>query len=287
MSQISLIFFFLAISLLLSILTSKGVSLLRSPLLLGYIIAGAVIGIVLDLVIPASGTLHFKPGDYELVNVLTLALIGFGIGTELEYKELKKVGKMVIWITLFEAILTFLLVSLIISLLLHFALGWDTNIAIALGLLFGSFASATAPAGTVDVIRQYKASGSLVTTLYAVLGLDDILALFIFTITLPIAIMILGASSDLTVGSALVGSLIEILLSVSIGSLIGLALAYFGKKVHEKFMVNYLALGSILLMCGLAERFHLSPILINMIAGIVAVNRNKLIALKINQALTK
>lgn len=287
MSQISLIFFFLAISLLLSILTSKGVSLLRSPLLLGYIIAGAVIGIVLDLVIPASGTLHFRPDDYELVSVLTLALIGFGIGTELEYKELKKVGKMVIWITLFEAILTFLFVSLVISLLLHFALGWDTNVAIALGLLFGSFASATAPAGTVDVIRQYKASGSLVTTLYAVLGLDDILALFIFTITLPIAIMILGASSDLTVGSALVGSLIEILLSISIGSLIGLALAYFGKKVHEKFMVNYLALGSVLLMCGLAERFHLSPILINMFAGIVAVNRNKLIALKINQALTE
>ncbi|MFA7057699.1 MAG: cation:proton antiporter [Candidatus Cloacimonadales bacterium] len=287
MSQISLIFFFLAVSLLLSILTSRGVSLLKSPLLLGYIIAGAVIGIVIDLVIPASSPGQFRVDDFEIINIVTLALIGFGIGTELEYKELKKVGKMVLWITIFEASLTFIFVSTVVSLLLHFAMGWDTNVAISLGLLFGSFASATAPAGTVDVIKQYKASGSLVTTLYAVLGLDDIFALLIFTITLPISIMILSASSTLTISSALMSSIWEILISISIGSLIGYGLAYFGKKVHEKFMVNYLALGSVFLMCGLAEKFHLSPILINMFAGIVAVNKSKLIAFKINHALTE
>ena len=221
MSQISLIFFFLAVSLLLSILTSRGVSLLKSPLLLGYIIAGAVIGIVIDLVIPASSPGQFRVDDFEIINIVTLALIGFGIGTELEYKELKKVGKMVLWITIFEASLTFIFVSTVVSLLLHFAMGWDTNVAISLGLLFGSFASATAPAGTVDVIKQYKASGSLVTTLYAVLGLDDIFALLIFTMTLPISIMILSASSTLTISSALMSSIWEILISISIGSLIG------------------------------------------------------------------
>lgn len=283
MSEVSLIFFFLAVSLLLSILTSRGVSLLKAPLLLGYIITGAIVGIVLDLSIPVSNPWQFRVDDYEIINIITLSLIGFGIGTELEYKALKKVGKTVFWITLFEATLTFIVVSFVISFLLHFSMGW--KVSLPLGLLFGSFASATAPAGTVDVIKQYRASGDLVTTLYAVLGLDDIFALLIFTITLPIAIMLLG-SSELSIGVALIHSLIEVLLSVSIGSAIGFGLAYFGKKVHEKFMVTYLALGSILLMCAIAEQLNLSPILINMFAGIVVVNRSKLIARKLNMALT-
>jgi Kef-type K+ transport system membrane component KefB len=284
MSEIALIFFFLAVSLLLSILTSRGVSLLKAPLLLGYIITGAIVGIVLDLSIPVSNPWQFRVDDYEIVNIITLSLIGFGIGTELEYKELKKVGKTVFWITLFEATLTFIVVSLVISFLLHFSMGW--KISIPLGLLFGSFASATAPAGTVDVIKQYRASGNLVTTLYAVLGLDDIFALLIFTITLPIAIMLLG-SNELSIGQALIHSVIEVILSIGIGSAIGYGLAYFGKKVHEKFMLTYLALGSILLMCAIAEQMNLSPILINMFAGIVVVNRSKLIARKLNMALTE
>ena len=284
MSEIALIFFFLAVSLLLSILTSRGVSLLKAPLLLGYIITGAIVGIILDISIPVSNPWQFRVDDYEIVNIITLSLIGFGIGTELEYKELKKVGKTVFWITLFEATLTFIVVSLVISFLLHFSMGW--KIAIPLGLLFGSFASATAPAGTVDVIKQYKASGSLVTTLYAVLGLDDIFALLIFTITLPVSIMLLG-SDQLSIGGALFDSLIEVLLSIGIGSAVGYGLAYFGRRVHEKFMVTYLALGSILLMCAMAEQLNLSPILINMFAGIIVVNRNKLIARKLNMALTE
>ncbi len=284
MSEIALIFFFLAVSLLLSILTSRGVSLLKAPLLLGYIITGAIVGIILDLSIPVSNPWQFRVDDYEIINIITLSLIGFGIGTELEYKELKKVGKTVFWITIFEATLTFFVVSLVISFLLHFSMGW--KISIPLGLLFGSFASATAPAGTVDVIKQYRASGNLVTTLYAVLGLDDIFALLIFTITLPIAIMLLG-SNELSIGQALIHSFIEVLLSIGIGSAIGYGLAYFGKKVHEKFMLTYLALGSILLMCALAEQLNLSPILINMFAGIIVVNRSKLIARKLNMALTE
>lgn len=283
MSEISLVFFFLAISLLLSILTSRGVSLLKAPLLLGYILTGAIVGIVLDLSIPVSNPWQFRVDDYEIVNIITLSLIGFGIGTELEYKELKKVGKTVFWITLFEATLTFIVVSTLISFLLHFSMGW--KIALPLGLLFGSFASATAPAGTVDVIKQYRASGSLVTTLYAVLGLDDIFALLIFTITLPISIMLLG-SNELSVGVALFHSLIEVILSIAIGSAVGYGLAYFGKKVHEKFMLTYLSLGSILLMCAIAEQLNLSPILVNMFAGIVVVNKSKLIARKLNMALT-
>ncbi len=283
MSEIALIFFFLSTALLLSILTSRGVSLLKAPLLLGYILTGAVVGLVLDISIPIDNPWAFKVEDYEIINIITLSLIGFGIGTELEYNTLKRVGKTVLWITIFEASLTFIIVGCVISFLLHYSLGW--GVAIPLGILFGSFASATAPAGTVDVINQYKAKGDLVKTLYAVLGLDDIFALLIFTFALPVAIMLLG-SNELSIGQALLHSLIEIVLSITIGSFVGYLLSVFGRKVHEKFMIIYLSLGSILLMCAVAEQFDLSPILINMFAGIVLVNRSKLIARKLNQALT-
>ncbi|OQY37929.1 MAG: hypothetical protein B6226_04400 [Candidatus Cloacimonetes bacterium 4572_65] len=284
MSEVAVIFFFLSVSLLLSILTSRGVSILKAPLLLGYIITGAIVGLLLDVSIPISNPWEFRVDDYEIINIITLSLIGFGIGTELEYKALKKVGKMVIWITLFEATLTFVVVCAVISFLLHFSLGW--GISVPLGILFGSFASATAPAGTVDVINQYKAKGELVQTLYAVLGLDDIFALLIFTFSLPVAIMLLG-SHELTISQALLHALIEIVASVAIGSGIGFLLSYFGKRLHEKFMIIYLSLGSILLMCAVAEQFNLSPILINMFAGIVVVNKNTFVARKLNMALTE
>lgn len=280
----SVIFIFLAISLLLSLATARGVSLVKVPLLLGYIVTGAIIGLIMKYMVPADSCWQIDIVDYDIVNTFTLSLIGFGIGTELEYRSLRKIGKTVLWITFCEATLTYIIVGLMMTFVLHFSLGW--RLAVPIGLLFGSFASATAPAGTVDVIKEYKAKGTMVTTLFAVLGLDDIFALLIYTITLPIAITMLG-SNELSLSTALLNSGTEIILSILFGGSIGVILSFLGKKFYRKFMILYLALGNVLLMCGIAEIFNLSPILINMIAGIVLVNRDKSIAIKLNNTLTE
>jgi Kef-type K+ transport system membrane component KefB len=274
------IFLFLAVTLLLSALTARGVSLLKSPLLLGYIIAGALIG---PATLGLIKTEHFQ--SFDMINVVTLSLIGFGIGGELRIKKLRRFGNMIIWITLFEAGTAFIVVGCVSAFVLHMT-GEPTNISIALGLIYGSFACATAPAGTVDVIKQYKASGDMTTTLYAVLGLDDILALLIFTITLPLALIIIG-SKELTIGGSLLLALKEVTLSVLIGSAIGYVLYFIGKRTYDKLMIMYFSLGMILLNCAIAEFLELSPILLNMCAGIVLVNLSPIVLKKMNSLLSE
>jgi Kef-type K+ transport system membrane component KefB len=265
---------------LLSAITARGVSLLKSPLLLGYIIAGAMIGPgALGLI----KTEHFQ--TFDIVNVVTLSLIGFGIGGELRLKKLRKFGSMIIWITLFEATTAFVVVGSVAMLVLH-ATGESWNMSLALGLIYGSFACATAPAGTVDVIKQYKASGDMTTTLYAVLGLDDIFALLIFTVTLPMALIIIG-SQELTISGSLFHAFKEILLSIAIGSAIGYVMYFIGKRTYDKLMIMYFSLGMILLNCAIAEFSGLSPILLNMCAGIVLVNLSPIVLKKMNSLLSE
>lgn len=178
---------FIGASILISILMAKGVSLFKAPMVLGYIIAGAIIGQAIYLL-----NIKVQYDTFDLINSITLSLLGFGIGTELKLKELRKLGSGIILIVIFEATLTFLVVGLVIYLITQ---------NISLGIIYGALASATAPAGTTDVINQYKASGNLTRTLYAVMGLDDIYALLLYSIATPIAIILLGSHQLTVVGA--------------------------------------------------------------------------------------
>lgn len=262
---------FLGLSALIALFFSRGATLLKSPLIVGYIIAGAILG-------PA--VLNFiKFGQIvslDIINTITLSFLGFGIGGELRWKELKKLGKSIVVIVIFEATATFLLVGITTALVLH---------SIPLGMIYGALASATAPAGTVDVIRQYKAKGNLTKTLYAVMGLDDIYALLIYTISIPLAVIFLGGKSDLSIGQSLMHAGFEVIFSVSIGLVIGFLLVVLGKRIHDRSSLLIFTLGTILLSCGISRYLELSPILMNMAAGIVAVNKNKIVAGKIFNSL--
>ena len=263
---------FLGGSILLALILARGATLVKSPLIVGYIIAGALLG-------PAVLNLISNQNIVSLgvINTITLSFLGFGIGGELRWSELKKLGKSIVIIVLFEATATFLLVGLATGLLLK---------SVPLGLIYGALASATAPAGTVDVIRQYKAKGNLTSTLYAVMGLDDIYALLIYTISIPIAIILFGGSgADTAIGTALLHAGLEVLLAVGIGIVVGFILVLVGKLLHERVSMLLFTLGTILFSCGISEMLEISPILLSMAAGIVAVNKNKLVANKIFSSL--
>ena len=134
---------FLGGSILLALILSSGATLLKTPLIVGYIIAGALLGPdLLGMLSPD------QIKSLDIVNLVVLSLIGFGIGGELRFKELKKLGKSIISIVIFEALGAFLLVGIASALILK---------SIPMGLIFGFLASATAPAGTVEVIKQYVA----------------------------------------------------------------------------------------------------------------------------------
>ncbi|MCD4820156.1 MAG: cation:proton antiporter [Candidatus Cloacimonetes bacterium] len=156
--------------------------------------------------------------------------------------------------------------------------------SIPMGLIFGSLASATAPAGTVEVIKQYKAKGEFTTTLYAVMGLDDIIALLLYTIILPLSIIFMVGSStgtDLSVSTALIHAGIEIFWSIVVGLGMGLILVFIGKKIFDRIPLLLFSLAFILINCGISEYFELSPILLNMVMGIYLVNKSSLLSRKI------
>jgi len=269
-----LLLLFLGGSILISIILARGATLLKSPLIVGYIVAGALLGP------DVLGFITEKQiASLDTINLIVLSLIGFGIGGELRFKELKKLGKSIILIVLLEAFGAFLLVGITSALILK---------SIPMGLIFGSLASATAPAGTVEVIRQYKAKGEFTTTLYAVMGLDDIIALLLFTISLPLAVILMvgtksGGSTSIL--HALQHSGIEVLLSISIGLIIGFVIIPIAKLIHDRVNLLLFALGIVLINCGVSEYLKLSPILLNMTLGIVLVNRNSLVSRKIFTAL--
>ena len=269
-----LLMLFLGVSILLSLIIAKGATLLKSPLIVGYIIAGALLGPDIFGAITEE-----QIASMDIINLVVLSLIGFGIGGELQLKELKKLGKSIISIVMFEAFGAFLLVGTAAAIILK---------SVPMGLIYGALASATAPAGTVEVIKQYKAKGEFTTTLYAVMGLDDIIALLLFTISLPIALIFLGGSGSahhVSIGHALGHAGFEVLLSILFGAAMSLLVIPLVKRIHDRVTLLLFALGIVFINCGISEYFHLSPILLNMAMGIVIVNKNALIAKKIFNAL--
>ncbi|MCK9330149.1 MAG: cation:proton antiporter [Candidatus Cloacimonetes bacterium] len=268
----NILFIFIGITIIFSILLERGVARFKSPAILAYILAGAIIG-------PgALGLVQLQDIQVlNFINVLTLALIGFNVGSELRISELKKMGSSIITIVIFETLLTWLVVFLGTSIILK---------SIPMGIIYGALAAATAPAGTVDVIRQYKAQGKLTSTLFAVMGIDDILALIIFSISIPIARLLI-VKGQFTLMNSLLHAGGEIVFSVGIGVLSGFILYYVARKIHNKNMMLLLSIGVLFFHCGIAEKFRLSPILINMSTAIVLVNKSAIISRKFSGVYTE
>jgi Kef-type K+ transport system membrane component KefB len=263
---------FLGICLLVSLLTGRGANYIKIPVIVGYIVTGAILGpsilhYVSSLEIDALG----------FVNLITLSLIGFNIGSELKLSELRKMGRQIIIIVIFEATFAFLITAIATALVLK---------SIPMGIIYGALACATAPAGTIDVIRQYQARGEVTSTLYAVMGLDDIYALILYSLAIPLAGIMLG-SHQVSVSYAVLGALRDIALEVVLGAAIGFALVRLGRYIHEQSLFLIFSLGSLFIMCSLAQYLDISPILLTMSAAIVMTNRNGIITKKFTHALTQ
>lgn len=233
---------------------------MRVPWVVGYILVGAVLGVSgLDIITPR------QVGAFEFISIFALALIGFTIGGELEIRELKELGRSIVTITVLEATAAFVLVLVAVQLLTG---------DLPLALVFGALAAATAPAATVDVLWQYRSSGPLTTTLFAVVGLDDAAALVIYAFATSFARVLLG-SQELSVTSTVLVPLGEIGGSLLTGAAIGVALHYVFKRVTDENHMFVLTLGGILLCVGIANAFDFSLILTSMALGATLINLSR------------
>jgi Kef-type K+ transport system membrane component KefB len=249
--------------LLAGLFSARLISGIRFPAVTAYLIIGILIGSSLLKLIPveilnASG----------LISNIVLGVIAFSIGQNFYRDNFRKIGKSVIWISVLEACGAWLLVTLVFLLILRQPF--------YISLLFGALSSATAPAATVMVIREYRAKGSFTDTLLGVVAIDDAWCLIIFAISLAISQAIYSHRlAAFFLIRVFLNSILSILGAFVSGSIIAILLSYFSRFIRTQAELLIFTLGCVLLSTGIAIWLHLSVLLANMFLGAILVNINK------------
>ncbi|MBU1671493.1 MAG: cation:proton antiporter [Actinobacteria bacterium] len=247
----------IGVSLLLGWVAGLVCRKIKVPMVVGYIVVGIILGQSLLGVFNAKN----MSGLY-FITYLGLACIGFDIGGELAFHKMRKLGKPIIWISLLETVGAAVLVTLAVYL-------YTKELYVA--LIFGALASATAPAATVDVLREYQASGPLTTTTFAVVGIDDAYAVMIYAFAAFFAKMLI-TRKDVHVAEAVLRPAGEILGALGIGVMIGLIFLFLIRNYTAKRGLLVLTWGVIIATTGLANWLNMSLILANMALGLTVVN---------------
>ena len=273
----------IAIALILGLLVTRLMKLIGLPNVTGYLIVGLIIG--------PHALGQFLPGAVDsfealkIVSTVALGFIGFSIGVEFKISHVKEIGKSAIAITFCQALAATICVDLVLILVSLFlpSLGMSTSEAIILGAI----ATATAPAATLMVVRQYKAKGVVTGTLLPVVALDDAVGLIVFAISNSIALSMINTTETLTFVTGLlnflVWPLVEIICSLAIGAFIGWLLSLiprFFKSRDNRLIASIVA---VFLSLGICELFGvmkdkgwipfgLSDLLVCMMAGAAFIN---------------
>lgn len=251
------ILFYLSVILFGGLIMGRAVKLIRLPNVTGYLLAGLLLGPCVLGFLPA-GFVH----EMELVSEMALALIALTIGAEFEFSYLKKVGIAPLIIALLEAFGAMFLVCAVLL-----VLGFDIEVS----LLLGAIASATAPAATVMVVKQYKAKGPVTETLLSVVALDDAVALIAFGIAMAV-VNTLQNPGEVSMVWAVAKPFVEILGSAVIGIALGLLFRIplrFFKKSSNRLIIT---LAFTFLGTSLASMLGLSSLLLCMFMGATLIN---------------
>ena len=269
----------ISVALMAGLLMSRVVKPLKLPAVTGYLIAGILIGpyCLGRLGINGIGfTSVDTVADLSILNDVALGFIAFAIGDEFRLSQLKHTGKQATIIGIFQAVFTTLVVDgALIG--LHFILGED-KLPLSSAIILGAIASATAPAATLMVVRQYKAKGKLTNLLLPIVALDDAVGLIIFAVSFGIAkAMTLG---EFSLVSVLVDPLAEIVFSLILGAILGWCLSFSEKFFHSRSKRQAIVITAIFLAVALSKlKFHIgpvhvgfSPLLVCMMLGTIFCN---------------
>jgi Kef-type K+ transport system membrane component KefB len=246
----------LGVAVLIGLVFNRIVKILGLPNVTGYLVAGVLIGPSFLQIIPEAWI-----SDLTLLVNVALGFIAFSIGGEFKISKIKNIGKSVIVITMFQAIVTTAIVD--IGLLLFF----DPAVAISLGAI----ATATAPAATLMVVRQYNAKGPVTDMLMPVVALDDAVGLMVFSVSLSVSKLLVSAER-VSVAYMLFEPFKEIVLSLVTGALIGVALTFGMGFFHSRSNRLTSIICAVFLGTSLSGLFNLSSLLVCMSIGAVMAN---------------
>ena len=240
----------LAICLVGGLLLSRVAKKLNLPAVTAYLIAGLLLG---PYCIGAAGIPGFGFGDLEQVEALSilsqlaLGFIAFTIGNEFRVEQLKHMGRQAVVVGILQAVLTTVVVDIAL-IALHFIN--PELISISAAITLGAIASATAPAATLMVVRQYKADGPLTKLLLLVVAIDDAIGLVLFSASFGVATALQSGSVSIT--SVVLEPLVEIVLSLILGSLSGLVLYWVERFFHSRSKRLSISIAFVLLTVGLS-----------------------------------
>lgn len=239
---------------------------LKIPQVVGYIVIGILIG--------ASGLQILRPETIAAlnpVNTISLSLIGFLVGAELKIDVIKKYGKQFISILIGESITPFFVVGALIFLVVYLFTR-DVKTALAFALILGAICSATAPAATTDVLKEYKTRGPLTTTVLGIVAMDDAVALILYAIASTIASPLLGGQA-VSFGTQILNIAVDIFGSIIVGSIFGFIISFVIKNVmQDEGRVLSFGLGGLFLCTGVCSVLNLDTILASMSIGFFMVN---------------
>lgn len=222
----------LSLALLVGLMLSRLAKLAKLPAVTAYLIGGILIGPYVLGALGVSGlgfTSMEEVEGYSIICDVALGFIAFSIGNEFRLPQLKRIGKQATIVGIFQAVVTTVLVDAAL-IALHLAIPHVLSLPAA--IVLGAIASATAPAATLMVVRQYKAKGPVTDILLPVVALDDAVGLVLFAISFGIA-KALGQGS-VSIISVLVEPVLEVVLSLALGAAMGFLFNFCEQFFHSR-----------------------------------------------------
>ena len=278
----SQVLFGLALALFMGLLLSRFAKPLGLPAVTGYLIAGVLIGPYCLGALGITGVFsneEMMKGTGAIVQDVALGFIAFAIGSEFKLSSLKKTGRQAAIIGCAQALVTMLIVDgALIG--FHFILGEEV-LPLSVAITLGAIATATAPAATMMVVKQYKAKGPLTSLLLPVVALDDAVGLICFAVSMGIAQALESGAGAVGIVSLLINPLLEVTLSLALGSLTGWLLSVVEDHFQSNSKRLCITLTFVLLTVAWAQmEFHLpfgieiafSNLLVCMMMGTIFCN---------------
>ncbi len=223
---------------------------------LAYILAGVIIGPILKFSAPEQFT--------SVITGTTLAFVAYIVGLGFSYAFLKRMGKKVVIILIVEVLMTSLVVGIFIYLLTR---------DLPLSVILASLAPATAPAGTIAVLRDLRSKGTLTDVSIAVVGLDDAAAIIIYSVGVIWTKSLLG--DEVGIAASIGYPIWEIFGAIALGGAFGLVISYVTKKMHLSSDHIFVICVAVAILCwGVADIIGVSTIFACMVLGTTVINFN-------------
>ena len=221
----------LSIALLAGLLLSRLAKKVQLPAVTAYLVAGVLIGPFLlgSLNVPGLGIAHEQLDGFGIICDVALGFIAFSMGNEFRLAQLKAIGKQATVIGIFQAVFTTVVVDAVL-IGLHFLMPHTLSLPAA--IVLGAVATATAPAATLMVVRQYKAKGPLTDILLPVVALDDAVGLVVFAVSFGVAKSI--GSGPVDVLSVVLEPLVEVVFSLVLGFIMGMLFTLCERFFHSR-----------------------------------------------------